>query len=307
MEEKLNRVPIPESSFTIVDRVFEKIEYRKALKEAEFPICLKNINDVVYGFPKGEITIISARPSHGKSAFMLQNAWNLAKHGKNVLFISLEDSKERMVERILGQMFKTSNYDLRKGLLTVEPYKIKNKFKDLPLLFEERCGRNLFEINEAYEKTIFDNDELADVIFLDYLQLIDNAGFDAYNKFMNNIGEFAAKNSIAMIIGCQQNRWSVSKDGSVSSAGAKGTGSIEECSDLMLLLYFPYNLNDKKVKYFEDLSPEKLEKLWPHYFEVTVSKNKNGPTKNQIKTYFDGQYFLFEDWFEGNYTDRRDF
>ena len=100
------RTGTAETLAEILPRVITDIQTRKPYPE--FPICVPRVDQVAWGWPKGRISVVSARPSHGKTAFMLQNAWSNALAGKNVLFLSLEDTREQLTESKFTQPHKSA-------------------------------------------------------------------------------------------------------------------------------------------------------------------------------------------------------
>jgi replicative DNA helicase len=292
----------------ILSRVIDRIKNRN--DKADLPFFSDILNEITCGFPRGKVTVVSARPSHGKTVFMLQNAANLSLKGRNVLFLSLEDRKEDLVERVICQVSDNRNRDLKRGNYNhLDNDKLFEVFQNMEIVMDDSFGFNLPEIEKAYKSTIFQNNKLADIIFWDYLQMVDEAGLETYNNFLRSIKRFSLVNNLSFVIGCQQNRWSVSKDGSVSNAGAKGSGAIEEVSDLILLLYYPFNVNDFKGKFldypnFDNLEEKDQNEIWKKYLEISVSKNKTGEIRHKIPFKYLGEKYLFQPWSEENTCER---
>lgn len=284
----------------ILPRVLKSIE-KRLNGDTLPPVCLETVNEIAMGFPKGP-TVISARTSNGKTAFMLQNAISLALKGFNVLFLSLEDTRLSCTEKVLSNLLMLDNRNLKEGKLD-EQYKeiALDAFLDLPFGMADGFGFNMDEIKRAYELSRFKNGKSADIIFWDYIQMLDGAGLDTYNKFMTEIRLWSIENEVSFVAGCQQNRWSVSKDGSISNAGVKGSGSIEEVAEMIILLCYPYQLgievkNLESFPGFNHLTPEEKNAVWMHYFEISISKNKTGPTKHKIPVEYYGKHYYFRDW-----------
>jgi replicative DNA helicase len=161
----------PEHPQQVLKRLIPEIKSRGA--KPELPCVIEELNDLLHGFHRGFINMVTARTSHGKSAFMGQHAIEFSRLGKNVLFFSLEDGRARLVERFLCQELSLKAYDLRRGILPNEMTEgsLINDF----LMVEDDFGFNLKELEYAYENTVFPNGERADVVFWDYVQKIDGA------------------------------------------------------------------------------------------------------------------------------------
>ena len=69
----------------------------------------------------------------------------------------------------------------------------------------------------------------------------------------------------------------------------------------MLLLYYPYNVNDGKMvieddPVFKSLSDKEQELVWQKYLEISISKNKTGPTYHRMPIWFNGKSYFFWSW-----------
>ena len=290
----------------IFDRLI--VDIRERQEQSKFPLCVKELEEVCHGFTPGGVTMVSARTSHGKTAFMLYHAMEYAKQGKNVLYFGLEDGKARITERLLCQFLDFSNYNLRRGVIPEELDKTYLEPLD-SLMIEDGSGFNLRELDLTYQKTIFKDSRRADIIFWDYIQMMEKGGLEVYTQFMRQCGPWVRQQKFPFVVGCQQNRWSVSKDGEVSLAGMKGAGALEEGSDMVLILNYPYQLgiNPKKLEEeFKALSDSRLRwieerenlknEIWQRYFEISVAKQKDGMTKHSIPMMFEGAKYRFADW-----------
>ena len=83
----------------------------------------KNIDGMLAGFKPGELIILAARPSMGKTAFALNMLTNVAlQQKKAVAMVSLEMSSESIVDRIMSEVSKVPMYKISKGNLTNEDF-----------------------------------------------------------------------------------------------------------------------------------------------------------------------------------------
>jgi len=230
------------------------------------------------------LVIIAGRPSEGKTSFGLQIAWEQANSGKITYFISLEMSKESLLERLFCQQFKVNNEKLRRGSLN-EDIKTRLKlFKDtineMKLLITDGIGyqyKNLRELIEALSPK-------PDVVILDYIQLISSIGrystYEALTEYIRAFKEMANTYNFVGILLSQINRASLNRTGGKATmADLKGSGALEESADVLMTLYWPQR-NEENV-------------TDPNLFEVNVLKQRHGPT-GKILVNFYPQHSLFK-------------
>lgn len=74
------------------------------------------------GFKPGDLVILAARPSMGKTALALNIAQNIGESGKNVAVFSLEMSKEQLTDRLICATMGVDSWKLQKGLLEDEDF-----------------------------------------------------------------------------------------------------------------------------------------------------------------------------------------
>ena len=109
------RTPKFENVWSIYGRVKAGIAGRGDVPEFGFGI--QALDWLTNGMQRGKLTIIAARTSEGKTALALQTAKQQALSGKTVAYLSLEDDREELVERLLCNHFQVNNQYLRRGLV----------------------------------------------------------------------------------------------------------------------------------------------------------------------------------------------
>lgn len=290
-----------ETPYRIYDRVYDRIKARTNKPEFSFP--LEKLNQYVRGFPRGRVTTVAARTSHGKSAFILQCASTLAMNGKNVIWVSLEDDREQIVERQLCLMNQIPNMKLLDGEIRfLNPQMDKQKLENFPMYILDGYGFNLNELNEVFNECSFEDGKKADIIFFDYIQMIDDPRYEVFTNFMREVKKWCLKNNIAFVLCSQQNRQA---DGEPSNKGMKGSGAIEEVSDLIMLLFYPYHSSCEGESKFKEgifqheynsLNDREKDIVWQHYYEISISKNKSGFVKHAIPVEFYGSSYYFKDF-----------
>jgi replicative DNA helicase len=252
---------------------------------------------------RGKVTVVAARTSEAKTAFTLQAAYNIADGGANVLYISLEDDAGQIAERVFSNVREVDNQDLITGRVsreTLEDPVIDEIFKRIKFVPIENYGHNFEEIQHCIDLL----DPKPELVFLDYIQMIEQlpkeSEYESLSRFAQKCKKFAEINDIGLVIVSQINR-AGAKEGRPQAHHLQGCGRLEQVSDLLLILYCPYNSGDSSADYKEGDSTHPsvgMEECPPDYVEVHVAKNKNGMRNKVIKTRFIGKYYKFEAWKE---------
>lgn len=245
---------------------------------------LPSLSKLTWGIRKRKLTVIGARPSHGKSAFAVQLCYDIALQDKNVVFFSLEMENLECAERILAHDLEIHNKALQCG----QGYKLKeraellaHKMKQKKLFISDCIGKTWQEINSLIE-IWHDNKTVPDMVVIDYIQNIKGVGNakEAMDEYIRKFREMAIRYNFAGVLCSQINR--ASQDGDDKSPmlhQLKGTGFLEEHADVVLLLHWPYKYDDKKDKY---------------HFEINVAKNKLGDT-GWLSIKYEPEFFKFSE------------
>ncbi len=248
-------------------------------------LTLPELNRKIHGFHKRKLTVIGARTSHAKTSFSLQLAYDVAKQGKQVLFLSLEMDKTDMLERLFCNVKKIDNYELLTGSFARD-YKnewleFTKEIKDIPLIFSDCIGKNWKEIDELIRKITIK----PEMIVLDYIQAIKGDGFTAKDKiddYILNFRKMAIEHNFAGILCSQVNRSNESESNKFPQLHQlKGTGVLEEHADIVILLYYKFKATEKD---------EDKNEFW-----FSVAKNRNGRT-GSFKIKFTPEHYLFEEF-----------
>ncbi len=156
----------------------EKVEnhYRKDVTWG-YPSGFDDYDEITKGLHKSELTIIAARHSMGKTAFVLNLAVNLAQQKIPVLYISYDLSKEAIAERLLTSLAGIENIKIKSGNLNEKDWQ---KLMEATEIIDKQISEYLQIIPDChlYYKDLFDeirkfkaNNENG-VVIIDYFQLI---------------------------------------------------------------------------------------------------------------------------------------
>lgn len=202
------------------------------------------------GFHPGQMVVIGARPSVGKSALAGSIALHVAKTGKPVGIISLEMSNVEIAARLAALDTDTDFNVLYRGLYrdqrqTNEVYrKIGNQTSTLPIYVTDKTNVNIIDIRAKADK--LKSLHGLDLLIIDYLQLIDVPEMANRNR-ENEIAKvsryckvMAKELNIPVVLLCQLNRESTKRHGDLrypQLSDLRESGSIEQDADVVLFLH----------------------------------------------------------------------
>lgn len=251
---------------------------------------LPKLNRKLWGLKPG-MTVIGARTSIGKTSFALQLAYDLASQGIPTLFLSLEMTVGELVERLFCNIYKVDNYTLQIGGAAKSP-EIQQQLQDfqahlatMPLLITEGIGFTFEQVNEIIEQQ-----PSLQVVFVDYIQTIRQVGNERemMNEYLRRFREICLRRGIAGVVCSQVNRVAMlektkKEPDEPGLEHLKGSGTIEEGADLVILLHWPWLYKKDKT----DISKRNI-------YSVRIAKNRKGRTgKHEVNFY--PEFYRFED------------
>lgn len=278
-----NGFPLLKPLDALVRDVLVKVQQRG--REPELPTGLGGLDEAIWGLERGSVHVIAARPNEGKTALSLQIATHLADRHKRVAFLSLEMTTHQLVERYLVQLTQTDAWQLRKGLdIAAFVEKVNTllpMMANMNLRIIDNCGYTKEELRFLVNK-LTQHDGLPDVLVIDHLQNAHGEPgmqrFDSIAEYVQTLKELAMRHHLAVLLCSQINREG-SKKKRPTMSDLKGSGSIEEKADCLMLLWW------------EDLGTE--EQPMGKKFWILVEKNRNGPKGAQVPIQFDSNKLTF--------------
>lgn len=249
--------------------------------------------DKLMGLKPGEVTILAARPSMGKSLISINIAQYLTiEQHKTVLFFSLEMTKEAIGNRLLTAVSGIETNKVNKGILD------QDEVRRLGDAYNTICNAN-FIIDDSGGLSVMDARAKSrrikrkfglDFIIIDYLQLMKKTNGENENIRVGNLSRelklLAKELSVPILVLSQLNRDSEKRiNRSPILADLRDSGAIEQDADIVLFI-------DRPEKY--DETAEK------GLANIVVAKNREGET-GKIKLTFRGNYSRFENYSQSNY------
>ena len=244
------------------------------------------------GFSGGDLIVLAARPSMGKTALALNIVTNVCKQDKSVLMVSLEMSNNDLAKRALYAEAKESSYSISNKKNTSEFDKVFNKITSKADEISKwklgviESGRLSVE-ELAQEARLRQRTVGLDLIVIDYLQLMSAKGFrNEREKEIAHISRqlklLAKELNIPILLLSQLNRSVEARQNKrPMMSDMRESGAIEQDADKVLLLY--------RDNYYNDPADP--------WTELIIGKNRGGAV-GTIKLDFIPEYTLFTDWNE---------
>lgn len=250
---------------------------------------LAELNSRTSGWQPGELIILAARPSMGKTALALNFVEAaLMTQAKPVLVFSLEMPADALVMRMLSSVGRIDQGNIRTGRLTEEDWpKLEaaaRKLKDKLLFIDDTAGLTPTEVRSRTRKIAREHGNPS-LIMIDYLQLMHVAGStDGRTQEVSEISR--AMKAIAKEFSCpviclsQLNRGVESRPNKrPMNSDLRESGAIEQDADVILFIY--------RDEYYNEESPDK------GIAELIIGKQRNGEI-GTCRAAFVGKFTRFE-------------
>lgn len=283
----------------LLEQVFDSLSNSDGSVVTGVATGFREMDTISSGFQPGEMIIIAARPSMGKTAFALNVAENMAADNNvPVAFFSLEMSAESLAQRLLASRAEVGGQKLRRRMLTQEEAArlaiSVQSLSDAPLFIDDQPGLTVMQLRARARRLKTQRDIKA--IFVDYLQLMDAPGGRDISRqqqisdISRGLKALARELKVPVIALSQLNRQSEGREGHrPRMSDLRESGSLEQDADVVLLLHREeyYHVGEGEI-------PEEIRGV----AEVIVAKQRNGPT-GTIKLQFNNQITRFRDLAEG--------
>ena len=252
------------------------------------PTHFVDLDNTLAGLQDGNLVIIAARPSMGKSSLALNIATNSAKEKKTVAFFSLEMTKEELVQRVLFSEAKVASGDARKGQLGPEKWsrvvEAASKVNSMPLYFDDASVITVTDIR-AKSRRLKASRGL-DLIVVDYIQLMQgNSGDNRQQEIAEisrNLKNLARELKVPIIALSQLNRAAEAREDKRPRLGdLRESGAIEQDADIVMMIYRDDYYNPATEK--------------PGVAEINIVKNRSGST-GKVDLYFSKEYTTFTNY-----------
>jgi replicative DNA helicase len=259
------------------------------------PSGFKTLDRMTTGLQKGDLVIVAARPSMGKTSWVLNVAQGAAiEHKVPVAVFSLEMSKEQLVQRLLCSEARVDQQRLRGGRLTASDHQrlatAAGKLNTAPIWIDDSPGGTVLEMRAKARR--LKAEAGLGLLVVDYLQLMGGSTRvesrqQEVSQISRGLKGLARELEVPVIALSQLSRGPEQRqDHRPQLSDLRDSGSIEQDADLVMFLYRPeYYSSDGR-----DAEGNSLEGK----AELIVSKQRNGPT-GTVDLYFHKAYTRFDD------------
>ncbi len=261
----------------VVLNAIEKIEKASRTKGSVtgIPTGFIDLDYKMSGFQPSDLILVAARPSMGKTAFVLNIAQYMAfKSGVTTAIFSLEMSKEQLVNRLLSLESKVDSQNIRTGNLEDEDWgKLVDSVRRLGnsnLVIDDSSGITASEIHSKCRRLKMEKG--LDLVIIDYLQLMSGGGKRRGDSRQQEISDISralkvmARDLNVPVIALSQLSRAVEQrpDKKPMLSDLRESGAIEQDADMVMFLY--------REEYYKPDSEKKGQA------ELIIAKQRSGPT-----------------------------
>ncbi len=255
-------------------KTFQHLSSIKSSSKGVTGVCssFEVLDHMTSGFQKGDLIILAARPSMGKTAFALNLAVNAAKNKMSVGFFSLEMSAEQLTLRLLSTESGINHQSIRNATISSEEWieltHVAADLAQMKFFIDDTAGISIMELRAKARKLKARGG--VDMIIVDYLQLLhSNKKHENRHQEVSEISRalkgLAKELGVPIIALSQLSRAVDSRvDKRPMLSDLRESGAIEQDADVIMFMY-------RDIVY----NPETEN---PASAELIIGKQRNGPT-----------------------------
>lgn len=252
------------------------------------PTGFKEMDRLLAGLQRSDLIILAARPSMGKTSFVMNIAAHVAiKEGIPVGIFSLEMSKEQLIDRLLASESGIDSWKLRTGNLEDKDFEKLNRamgvMAEAPIFIDDSAMANALEMRTKARR--LQTEHGLGLIIIDYLQLMSGRASGDGNR-VNEISEIsrslkglARELDVPVIALSQLSRAVEQRHPQIPQlSDLRESGSIEQDADVVMFIY--------REDYYNKESERR------NISDVLIRKHRNGPT-GDVELFFSPELMLF--------------
>jgi replicative DNA helicase len=265
----------------VLNEAIKQIEKARNQKDglSGVPSGFTAVDRITSGWQRTDLVIVAARPSMGKTAFVLSMARNMAvEHNRATAIFSLEMSSVQLVNRLISAETELGNDKLKTGRLENYEWEHLNRkisaLEKAPIFIDDTPALSIFEFRAKCRRLKMQHD--VQVVIVDYLQLMtagtDNRGSreQEVSTISRSLKAIAKELDIPILALSQLNRSVESREGKRPQlSDLRESGAIEQDADIVMFIHRPeyYGIT-------EDESGNSLLGV----AEIIIAKHRNGAT-----------------------------
>ena len=290
--------PMKSLVVALIDRVNEMAD--NPVDVTGVPTGFIDLDRMTSGLQAGDLVVLAARPSMGKTSLAVNIAEHVAlNEGLPVAVFSMEMGAAQLAVRIVGSIGRIHQGHLRTGKLTDEEWprltEAVERLRNVSLHIDETPGLTPAELRANARRLARQCGKLG-LIVVDYLQLMSGSGGSQGENRATELGEISrglkmlAKELQCPVIALSQLNRSVETrtDKRPMMSDLRESGAIEQDADIIMFIY--------RDDYYNKDSKE------PNVSEIIIGKQRNGPT-GTVKLYFQKDQTRFENLAVGSGDD----
>ncbi|MCH2135067.1 MAG: replicative DNA helicase [Phycisphaerales bacterium] len=282
----------------LIRETVERIEQSDGQTLTGVATGYSRLDDMLGGMQPGEMLVLAARPSMGKTALALNIAENMATTGQAVGVFSLEMGAQQLVQRLLCSRAGISGDRMRSRSLRQDEFRALfsacGELENAPLYIDDSPGLTLLQLRAKARRMHQQHGIKA--IVIDYLQLMSTGGRvesrqQEVSEISRGIKALARELHVPVVCLSQLNRAATQReDHEPRLSDLRESGAIEQDADVVLLLHREaYYHTDEEWK---EEHPDLL-----NVAEVIIGKQRNGPT-GRVRLTWESSSTRFRDYID---------
>jgi replicative DNA helicase len=280
---------------SIADILEEETDRLHRLSVAKSPLTgtpagFKDLDDRTGGFQPGNLIVIAARPSMGKSALVANIAENAALDAFPVVLFSLEMSESELAQRFVASQARINGEDLRRGKVPEHKWpkilEACRRLSQAPLYVDDSSDTGVLDVRAKARRLHNQVEGGLGLIIVDYLQLMRPEGrvenrVEQVSQISRGLKSLARELNVPVIAISQLSRAVEQRGGDKRPilSDLRESGQIEADSDLVMFIY--------REEYYLREESER-----PGEADIIIAKHRNGPVGDVVLT-FQKQYPKF--------------
>ena len=261
-----------ESARSVLTRTYDEIGRLAKIKGGISGVTsgLRDLDKCLTGMHGGELILIGARPSMGKTTLAMNIAASAARSGKTVAIFSLEMPREQIMMRILCSEARVDMQAVRSGSLKEKDWDrlclALPTVAKMPMYVDDTAGISPAQLRSRCRRLMLEHS--LDLIVIDYLQLMSADGRNEnrqleVSEISRGLKAIALELKVPLIACAQLSRANTQRsDKRPMLSDLRDSGSIEQDADVVMFLHRP--------SYYDDKADKNLA-------ELIVAKQRNGP------------------------------
>ncbi len=267
----------------LLQKTFETLEANDGQLITGLASGFQPLDELTSGFQNGDMLILGARPSMGKTSLLLNVAEHMAVvDGVPVALFSLEMSKEQVAQRLLASHARYDLRRMRRGMISAEDWTLlqdaAGRLGPAPLFIDDTALLTVVQLRAKARRLKAAHD--IQCVFVDYLQLMTymgraNSRQEQISEISRGIKALARELEIPVVVAAQLNRGPTDRPSQrPRMSDLRESGSLEQDADVVMLLH--------NEDYYHRGEPDWVPR---NVHELIVAKQRNGPTDNVYLTF----------------------